>query len=148
MARMVRILALLAFAPLALAQDSVAVTRLETELRQLQREVFLLSQRVSQLGAQPAGVSAPPLRAPEAVAAPTPAASLPRWVSAVRWQALRPGMNALQVMAELGQPSSMRGDGTTRVLLYALEIGPGGFLAGSVTLQADAVTAIETPVLK
>jgi hypothetical protein len=66
----------------------------------------------------------------------------------VRWQGLRTGMSELEVIAALGPPTSMRGQGNERVLFYALEIGNSGFLAGSVTLRDRVVAAIETPTLK
>lgn len=151
MARLLLILVMAAIAPPSLAQDSAAIARLELEVRQLQREVFLLSQRVSPPGAQPPLAQPPATPLPRASArAPggADASPAPRWVSAARWQAVRPGMRALAVISELGAPTSMRGDDARRVLLYALEIGPSAFLAGSVTLEHDAVTAVEIPTLK
>ena len=57
-------------------------------------------------------------------------------------------MSELEVIGVLGQPTSMRQDGDTRVLLYAMEIGSSGFLGGSVELKDRAVTAVNKPVLK
>ena len=44
----------------------------------------------------------------------------------------------------------MRGaaDGADRQLFYALEIGPDGFLSGSITLKDRKVTVVELPTLK
>jgi hypothetical protein len=57
-------------------------------------------------------------------------------------------MSELDVIGELGPPTSMRGAAAQRVLLYAIELGPSAFLAGSVTLRDGAVVAIEMPVLR
>jgi hypothetical protein len=59
-------------------------------------------------------------------------------------------MSELQVIETLGPPTSMRGagDGDERTLFYALEIGAGNFLSGSVQLQDRRVVQISTPVLK
>jgi hypothetical protein len=150
MARLVPMLVMAVVAPLSMAQDSAAVARLELEVRQLQRELFLLSQRVNLPGVPPPA-ALPPLPRAQA-ATPAPAAQdaqpVPRWINATRWQTVRPGMSGLAVVSELGPPTSMRGDDARRVLMYALEIGPSGFLAGSVTLEGDAVTAVEIPTLK
>jgi hypothetical protein len=141
----------------AVAQDNLQLSRLEQEVRQLQREVSVLSQLVSQLRAQadkPAIPAAPPallLPPPGAASAspPVPAvAANARWLSADRWQRLRPGLSELEVIGELGPPTSMRGQENERVLHYALQIGSSGFLAGSVTLRERVVVAIEKPTLK
>lgn len=137
---------------LATAQD-LRTSRLEQEVRQLQREVLLLSQQMSQLRAhqEAPGPLAPapilPRSAPPGLAA-TPDPVTPQWVDAARWQRLRPGMGELEVLGELGPPSSMRTEGEERVLLYALEIGRSGFLAGSVRLRDRLVTEVELPVLR
>lgn len=153
---MVRLLmALLLFAPLiAAAQDAVKVARLELDVRQLQREVSMLSQLVNQLrrrgdDAQPA-LSLPPPASPGTSARMTPAApsTLPQWVSASRWQGVRQGMTELEVISALGVPTSVRKQGEDQVLLYALELGSATFLAGSVTLRNEGVLAVEVPVLK
>ena len=145
----------LAFPLLAPAQDSHQVARLEQEVRQLQREVGTLSQLVNQLRSQadrPAPVATAPLPplsgATGARATPPAASTLPRWVDAARWQRMKPGMNELEVIGELGAPTSTRREGSRQTLFYALEIGPATFLAGSIVLQEQAVIAIETPVLK
>ena len=57
-------------------------------------------------------------------------------------------MDELQVIDLLGPPTSMRGEGDTRTLLYALEIGTSGFLSGSVSFKDKKVTQVERPVLK
>lgn len=140
----------------AAAQDGTHVARLEQEVRQLQREVLNLSQLLNELRARvdrPAAPALPSARAaspafadtaPPAAAGITPA----RWIDAARWQGLRPGMSELEILEVLGPPTSMRGQDSERVLLYALEIGRAGFLAGSITLRDRVAVTIETPRLK
>ena len=48
-------------------------------------------------------------------------------------------MSEFEVITALGPPSSVRDADGSRVLLYALEIGGGAFLGGSVTLRERAV---------
>jgi hypothetical protein len=156
MARVVLAAMLFAGALPAIAQDNLHLSRLEQEVRQLQREVSMLSQLVNQLRAQmdrPAIPAQPPPLAPlpgTAGATPPPpaVAANTQWLNAQRWQRLRSGMSELEVIGELGPPTSMRGQDNERVLHYALEIGSSGFLAGSVTLRERAVVAIEKPMLR
>lgn len=156
MARMPAVLLLILCPLVAVAQDATHVARLEQEVRQLQRELLNLSQLVNELRARidrpittitPSGAALPrttggatremPGNGPDA-----------RWVNAAQWQKLRPGMSELEVIELLGPPTSMRGQGSERVLLYALEIGNSGFLAGSITLRDRAAASIEIPTLK
>lgn len=146
--------AVLLLCPLVATAQDLRTSRLEQEVRQLQREVLGLSQLVSQMRARieapgPVAPSAPALpRAGQPTVDVTPGPVPPQWVDATRWQRLRTGMPELEVLGELGPPSSMRVEGDERVLLYALEIGRSGFLAGSIRLRDRRVSAVETPVLK
>lgn len=152
MARIATLLMLLAVPAIATAQDSLMVSRLEQDVRQLQGQVATLTQLVNQLRMRADNPSVqPPGPMPPRIAVPVPqqrADDVPRWVSASRWRALANGMNELEVIESLGPPTSTRINGDDRVLLYALEIGPASFLSGSVTLRERTVVAVETPVLK
>ncbi len=57
-------------------------------------------------------------------------------------------MSELEVIEILGQPTSMRSEGDSRLLLYAMEIGASGFLSGSVRLRDGEVVEVQTPILK
>ena len=57
-------------------------------------------------------------------------------------------MSELEVIGALGPPTSMREEGGTRVLLYAMEIGASGFLGGSVKLRERAVVEVAQPTLQ
>jgi hypothetical protein len=50
----------------------------------------------------------------------------------------------------LGPPTSMRvsNDGRQRTLLYVIEIGGSGYLAGKVVLEEGRVKAVEVPRLR
>jgi hypothetical protein len=86
----------------------------------------------------------PPSRPSVTAAAPSSTA----WLEAQRWDRVRTGMSELEVIGVLGPPTSMRQEGDTRVLLYAMEIGSSGFLGGSVEFRDRAVTAVNEPVLR
>lgn len=143
---------------LVAAQDGANVARLEQEVRQLQREMLNLSQQLSELRARADRPPAPAF--PSTAVSPSNAAGArseaangaggasARWINASLWQSLRQGMSELQILEILGPPTSMRDQGGERVLLYALEIGNAGFLAGSVTLRDRVAATIETPRLK
>jgi hypothetical protein len=136
------------------AQDSTNYSRLELDVRQLQREVLILSQLVNQLRTRADAPASPtphalmPAPVTGGITPPQQDRANPRWVDAGRWRGLRTGMSELEVIETLGRPTSTRtGDGGV-VLLYAIELGSASFLAGSVSIQDHAVVAIETPVLK
>ncbi|MEO8018892.1 MAG: hypothetical protein ABI769_13835 [Pseudomonadota bacterium] len=133
---------MLAILPLtALAADDLRVATLEMEIRDLRREVQVLSRRLDGQRPLPARPDAtPPVAAT--------AASLPQWVDASKWRQLRRGMSELEVIGSLGAPTSMREEGGARVLFYALEIGSSGFLGGSVKLRERAVVEVRQPTLQ
>ncbi len=142
---MIRMLLALMFLPLvAAAADDGRISFLEQEVRNLQRQVQGLSRQLDELRTRPDRPDAASAVAPRAA----PAADLPSWVDAAKWQKLRRGMSELDVIAALGPPTSMRDEEGTRVLLYALEIGPSGFLGGSVRLRDRAVIEILQPTLR
>lgn len=155
MTRLLTMSILFLFPLLSPAQDSMNYSRLELDVRQLQREVLILSQLVNQLRTRADMPTAPgttqALPAVPDAARNTPPEQdrvNPRWVDAGRWRGLRKGMSELEVIAELGPPTSTRAGDAGVVLLYALELGSASFLAGSVRIQDHGVVAIETPVLK
>jgi hypothetical protein len=143
MYRMLPVLFLFATLP-AFAADDPRLSFLEQEVRNLNRQVQVLSRQMDALRAQPRRM-APEARVPEAAG---PVDELPQWVNAAKWRQLRTGMSELEVIGALGPPTSMREDGGGRVLLYALEIGASGFLGGSVTLRDRVVAAVRPPSLQ
>lgn len=138
-------LALLMLAPFAApAADDPRVSFLEQEVRNLQRQVQVLTRQMDELRTRP---DRPAARSSTSGVAPAGASST-QWVDASRWQRIRPGMSELEVIGTLGPPTSMRDEGGARVLLYAMEIGSTGYLGGSVTLRDRAVSEVRQPVLQ
>lgn len=126
--------------------DEVRERQLELDLAQLRRELLAQTRRIDELERlvrfdSPPRTSARGAKAPEVV---------PRWLVAGNWNRVKPAMTELEVIAILGTPSSVRAgaDASTRTLLYALEIGTGAFLAGSVEIGANGVTAVSKPALR
>ncbi len=147
---MSRVRSALVFLPLlalpfaASAQDSGRISFLEQEVRNLQRQVMMLSRQVDEMRTRP-GTVAPaerPAAAAESVADPS------QWLDAAKWKRLRPGMSELEVMGTLGPPTSMREENGARVLYYALEIGSSGYLGGSVTMRDRVVVEVREPALR
>jgi hypothetical protein len=128
----------------ASAADSIEISRLQQDIRDLKRDVEALTRRMDELRTQAANPANPALRS----IAPPGAASAGTWVDAAKWRQLKAGMSELEVIATLGAPTSMRAQGADRVLLYAMEIGTTGFLAGSVTVREKVVAEIQVPVLR
>lgn len=126
--------------------DEVRERQLELDLAQLRRELLAQTRRIDELERlvrfdSPPRTSARGAKAPEVV---------PGWLVAGNWNRVKPAMTELEVIAILGTPSSVRAgaDASTRTLLYALEIGTGAFLAGSVEIGANGVTAVSKPALR
>jgi hypothetical protein len=139
------LLTLICAAPAAVfAADEGRVSFLEQEVRNLQRQVQVLSRRLDQLDSRPARSAPRPTTGRTTAPADDPAP----WVDARKWQQLRPGMSELDVIGQLGPPTSMREEDGARVLYYALEIGASGFLGGSVTLKDRVVSEVRRPELQ
>jgi hypothetical protein len=145
---MIRVWFLSMILPLtAVAADDPRFSYLEQEVRNLQRQVQVLTRQIEELrnrSDRPSMKISPPAVAAEGDAS---AGSLPRWVDATLWRKLRPGMSELEVISSLGPPNTMRGEDGARVLLYAMEVG-SGFLGGSVILRDRVVAEVRTPTLQ
>jgi hypothetical protein len=146
MARLLLALMLLPFP--ALAADDVRTTFLEQEIRNLQRQVQVLTRQMDELRTRPVRPEARSSRPETPERGATTSDDLPRWVDATLWRNLRPGMSELAVISSLGPPNSMREEDGVRVLLYAMEIGASGFLGGSVKLRERAVVEVAAPTLQ
>lgn len=124
----------------------VEVAQLRNDIRSLEREVRELSRRVDQLQqdrtAPTAASGARLSTAPD----PVPTA----WIAPEKWDRVRTGMTAQDVILVLGTPVSMRSEGNpaTQTLFYTLPIGDGGFLTGTVRLRNNQVLEVQKPVLK
>lgn len=161
--------ALLALPALAAGQDAATV-QLQQEVLELKRVNSMLEQRVTALERQVSAQSglAVPMIAPSssvgltgagaaagagaartgAPAAMPLAAQLP-WMDSGNWDRIRTGMPEMEVIRILGVPNSLRdGEQGRQVIFYALEIGTGRFLSGSVTLADHRVVDVQRPLLK
>src|SRR5690349_3539493 len=121
----------------ASAADEGRLSFLEQEVRNLQRQVQVLTRQLDEMRTRPDHLAAPARFSGESAAVSE--TELPRWVDAKRWRQIRPGMSELDVIGSLGPPNTIREEEGARVLLYAMEIGGSGFLGGSIKLRQRAV---------
>lgn len=133
----------------ALAQEDLRVRQLESDVRQLQRQVEMQNQRIDSLerGARSPGSAPPP---PVTTRGSRAADSSPAWLVSTNWDKLHTGMKELDVIALLGRPTTVRSDesGKTHTMYYAMELGPNNFLTGNVTFGSAGVSEINRPALK
>ena len=143
---LIALLALLGQSALAADDATYRLMKLEQDVRNLERQVQTLTRQLDELKQQSARANE--RSSPAQRSATTAAASSGDWLEAARWDRVRPGMGELEVIGILGPPTSMRQEGETRVLLYAMEIGSAGFLSGSVELRDRKVSEVLKPVLR
>jgi hypothetical protein len=137
--------ALSLFCSAPVCADELRERQLELDITQLRRELQAQARRIDELE-RLVRLDAPSRSSSRGIAA---AESPPGWLLAANWNRIKPSMTELEVIAILGKPSSVRaGNGSTRTLLYALEIGTGAFLAGSVEVGPNGVTAVSKPALR
>jgi hypothetical protein len=133
----------------ALAQaDDVRERQLELDVEQLRRELQAQSRRIDQLER---GSMRSTERSVSAAAknAPLPPPKVAPWLVSANWERVRPGMTPEDVTKILGPATSERAaEGGTTLLLYAVEIQEGVFLAGRVEIQAGKVSALQKPALR
>jgi hypothetical protein len=135
---------LLLLPALSPAADDARVTRLEQDLRTLQRDLLNLSRQIDQLRLQATRPTADGRQPPP----PPPPADTSGWLDAGKWKKLKPGMSELEVINTLGTPTSTRERDGARELLYAMEIGNSAFLGGSVVLRDRKVVEVRVPTLR
>ena len=137
---LVALLALMCHGAMAADDDTYRLMKVEQDVRNLERQVQTLTRELDSWNSNRAyrrsrlGIHAPS-------GAPSRTSST-AWLEAARWDRMRTGMSELEVIDVLGPPTSMRQEGDTRVLLYAMEIGASGFLGGSVEFRDRAVSEI------
>lgn len=127
----------------AFAADSNRIIKLEQDVRNLERLVGNLEREVRELRR---GTTSTATKLPSSSTTSDDSSS--DWVNASKWKRVRLGMSELEVIEMLGQPTSMRLEGDSRLLLYAMEIGTSGFLSGSVRLEDRKVVELQLPALK
>ncbi len=142
------LLTVLSGAPQCAPADDIRERQLELDVEQLRREVQAQARRIDQLERGTARSTERSV-AESARNAPPPPVKAPPWLVAANWDRLRPGMSEDEVAKILGPSTSERaGDGATKLLLYAIEVQEGVFLAGRVEIQAGKVSAVQKPALR
>jgi hypothetical protein len=130
----------------ASAAEDFRVMRLEQDMRTLERQVQTLQRQLLdiQQRASRAGTSIELSKE-----RPLTPDSEQKWLQAAIWNRVRPGMDELQVIEILGQPTALRPDPAgRRALLYTLEIGTTAFLTGTVSFENGKVVDVQRPALK
>ncbi len=131
------------------AADDIRTGKLEQDILELQRQVRQQDRRIEALERELA--TAP--RGSGSVPAGNRAAnsSLPgTWMQIANWDRLKPGMPELDVVQALGPPTSLRSaeDGSRKTLYYAMEIGTGSFLIGTVVIAGQRIVEIQKPTFR
>lgn len=142
-----------AMASPAAADETARVSRLESEIQQLRAQIDEQNRRIQRLEAELA-------RRPGAAAlpdAPKPAARDERarlasstgpqaWHSPAPWNRVAKGMNADEVIAILGEPTSVESVDALKTLFYRGTNAAGTGVRGIVNLRDDRVVAVVKPV--
>ena len=133
--------------PASAVVDDLRVRQLENEVLRLQRELDAQSRRIEELERTTRTAS---IGRSTSVAPSRAADSSPAWLVPTNWDRLKPGMKALEVIAVLGRPTSVRTEESGKIhsLLYALELGPDAVLAGNVRMGDSGVAEINKPILR
>ena len=142
----------IAFAPPALADDAARVSRLESEIQQLRTQVDEQNRRIQRLEAELARRSgtkeAPQATKPLAAASRTRpgAASGPQpWHAPAPWGRVTKGMSAPEVVAILGEPTSIEAVEGFKTLFYRGTSAAGAGISGIVNLRDERVVAVVKP---
>jgi outer membrane murein-binding lipoprotein Lpp len=132
--------------------DDLKISQLEQDVRELKQQIFQLTRRIDQLESEQRNSNAakggPERVLPRAIQANGDSQRV--WLNIANWDRVRIGMSELDVLQLLGPPTTLRksNDGANKSLMYALEIGTGSFLSGSVELDKQKVVAVTKPVLR
>jgi hypothetical protein len=155
-------------APLTAQQVDIAAALMQQDVSELKRVVQQQEMRLQAMEQELADVRAASGAAPTARAsagggslATSSSSALssagvvrqpsarPTWLDTADWDKLKPGTAELDVVRILGVPNSLRSADTNRqVLYYAVEIGTGRFLSGTVTLIDHRVSEVQKPTIK
>lgn len=131
------------------AADDIRTGKLEQDVLELQRQARQQDRRIEalerELATVPRGSGSVPAGARAANS------SLPgTWMQIANWDRLKPGMPELDVVQALGPPTSLRNaeDGSRKTLYYAMEIGTGSFLIGTVVIAGQRIVEIQKPTFR
>ncbi|HET8691437.1 MAG TPA: hypothetical protein VFM30_04855 [Steroidobacteraceae bacterium] len=139
-------------APAALwADDAARISRLESEVQQLRRQVDEQARRIQRLEealkvrSEGAAKASAPRRPSPATAPAAPVTGREPWHSAAAWNRVLPGMTSAEVAAILGAPTSVDEFDALKTMFYRGTTGQGAELAGHVNLREDRVVAVSPP---
>jgi hypothetical protein len=136
---------LLLLAPVFAGADDARERQLELDVQQLRRELLAQARRIDELERQSGrGVK-------ETSVTMLPVVPVrPPWLVAANWERVHAGMSEAEVKQVLGTPTTVRDGGSeqSKIFLYALEVAPEAYLAGSVQLDNGKVTEVKKPVLR
>lgn len=114
---------------------------LRTTVQNQERRIVALEQKL----AQTPNTSQPSQSAPTAPASPQQTGQVPGWQLPANWARLQRGMSEQQVVAILGNPTSIV-DGTHRKIYYEGEVAGSGFVVGYVQFYEKRLDRYEPPV--
>jgi hypothetical protein len=133
----------------SMADDAARISRLESEIQQLRRQVDEQNRRIQRLeealkqrGAD-RGAAPAPRRPP-----PAPAAAITGrepWQSAAAWDRVAKGMTSAEVAEILGTPTSVDALAALKTMFYRGTTAQGAELSGHVNLREDRVVAVSKP---
>ena len=131
------------------AADALKIAVLEQDVRELKLQLQAQHRRIDSLEAQ-LSASRPAL-APPAERPPAKTSDDQRpWLQIDNWDRVQLGASELELIQLLGPPTTLRKDATgdRQTLMYALEIGTGNFLTGSVIVENRRVVQVNKPTLQ
>ncbi len=136
----------------AVADDATRMSQLESEIQQLRRQIDDQNRRIQrledELGRRPgaaAGTPQPHRSASAATPAQSPSTARQLWHTPEAWNRVAPGMTSVQVVAILGQPTSVDGVDALKTMFYRGTTPDGVSLSGIVNLRDDRVVAVNKP---
>ena len=142
----------IAFAAPALADDAARVSRLESEIQQLRTQVDEQNRRIQRLEAELARRSgskaeppAPKTAADGNRAQPASASGAQPWHAPASWSRVAKGMSAKEVIAILGEPTSVEAVEGFKTLFYRRTSPAGAVISGIVNLRDERVVAVVKP---
>lgn len=142
----------IAFASPAFADDAARVSRLESEIQQLRTQVDEQNRRIQRLEAElarrsgaKAAPQAPKTAASESRAQPASASGPQPWHAPASWSRVAKGMSAKDVIAILGEPTSVEAVEGFKTLFYRRTNPAGAVISGIVNLRDEQVVAVVKP---
>lgn len=136
----------------AFADEANRISRLESEIQQLRRQIDEQNRRIQRLedalGARGGSAIAAPQQRRSSGSTPVPSSPSnvrQLWHAPEAWARVSPGMTSVQVTAMLGQPTSVDAVDALKTMFYRGTTPEGIPLSGLVNLRDDRVVAVNKP---